>query len=122
MQLFAILSLAVLVAVKGAYFSIVGEKCEVLSNSTVMFDSLLACGIYAVDPVVKLVCMSEQEINAEMSKVPSWTLVPDKDLGDSIKRTFSFSDFQNAFYFMTLSAQVMFGASVVRARDVKMSG
>ena len=106
MQLFVVFALCLVLVVNGKYFSVSDERCEVLSNATTMFDNLLPCARYTVDPLVELVCLTEAEIKAEMKKVPNWTLVVDSALGDSLKRSFAFSNFQNAFYFMTLSAQV----------------
>ena len=41
-----------------------------------------------------------------MLTVPDWSLHKDANLGDSIQRTFTFPDFQSAFFFMTQGAQL----------------
>ena len=41
-----------------------------------------------------------------MLTVPDWSLHKDATLGDSIQRTFTFPDFQSAFFFMTQGAQL----------------
>ena len=53
-----------------------------------------------------MACLTEEQTTVALKSVPEWTLVKDAKLGDSIKRSFVFDDFQAAFYFMTKTAQV----------------
>ena len=100
-----LLVLAAVCGVQGKYLLLEAERCEVLSNSTAMFDKLLPCGVYSVEPV-DMYCLDDAQIAIAMKTVPLWTLIKDAKLGDSIKRSFVFSDFRTAFFFMTKSAQV----------------
>ena len=91
--------------VQGKYFLLEGEHCEVLTNSTAMFDRLLPCGDYRVEPI-DLHCLDDAQITIALKSLPKWTLSTDAKLGNIIKRRFLFPDFRTAFYFMTKSAQV----------------
>jgi 4a-hydroxytetrahydrobiopterin dehydratase len=101
----ALLVLAAVCEVQGKYLLLEAERCEVLSNSTAMFGKLLPCGVYSVEPV-EMYCLDNAQIAIALKRVPLWTLMKDTKLGDSIKRSFIFSDFRTAFFFMTKSAQV----------------
>lgn len=61
--------------------------------------------IYSVD-AVQLTCLNRAQIKAAVLSVPEWNLVVNSTVGDSLTRTFEFSDFQNAFLFMAGSAQL----------------
>ena len=41
-----------------------------------------------------------------MRSIPDWKLHPNSTTGDYITRSYSFSDFKSAFYFMSASAQL----------------
>ena len=92
-------------SVQGKFFLLEGEHCEVLSNSTTMFDRLLPCGDYNVEPI-DLHCLDDSQIAIALKSLPNWTLSKDSKLGNIIKRSFLFPDFRTAFYFMTKSAQI----------------
>ena len=100
-----LLVLALVSGVQGKYLLLEGEHCEVLSNSTSLFDHLLPCGQYSAEPV-DLYCLNDAQTAAAMKSLPKWTLVQDAKLGNSIKRSFLFADFRTSFLFMTKSAQV----------------
>jgi len=100
-----LLVLALVFGVQGKYLLLEGEHCEVLSNSTTLFDHLLPCGEYSSDPI-DLYCLDDAQTAIAMKSLPKWTLVKDAKLGNSIKRSFLFPDFRTAFLFMTKSAQV----------------
>jgi 4a-hydroxytetrahydrobiopterin dehydratase len=52
-------------------------------------------------------CLTPWQQEHELSLLPSdWILIPDSENGDSIFRSFEFSDFQHAFVFMTEGAQL----------------
>ena len=91
--------------VQGKFFLLEGEHCEVLSNSTTMFDRLLPCGDYHAEPI-DLHCLDDSQIAIALKSLPNWTLSKDSKLGHIIKRSFLFPDFRTAFYFMTKSAQI----------------
>jgi 4a-hydroxytetrahydrobiopterin dehydratase len=97
--------LSLVSGVQAKYLLLEGEHCEVLSNSTSLFDHLLPCGVYSTDPI-ELYCLDDAQTAAAMKGLPKWTLVKDAKLGNSIKRSFLFPDFRTAFLFMTKSAQV----------------
>ena len=99
-----LVSVAVL-SVQAKYFLVEGERCEVLTNATTMFDKLLPCAQYSVD-AVDLQCLTAEQTTVAMKQVPNWTLTQDSEKGDNIRRDFVFGDFQTAFYFMTKSAQL----------------
>ena len=100
-----LLVLALVSGVQGRYLLLEGEHCEVLSNSTTLFDHLLPCGEYSADPI-ELYCLDDAQTANALKSLPKWTLVKDAKLGNSIKRSFLFPDFRTAFFFMTKSAQV----------------
>ena len=95
--------LALATFAQAEYKLLKGEICQVLSSPTAMFDKLLPCGEYWAE-AVDMACLTDQETLRALKEVPQWTLVKDAQLGDSIKRTFVFDDFQAAFFFMTQSA------------------
>jgi 4a-hydroxytetrahydrobiopterin dehydratase len=100
-----LLVLAAVFQVQGKYLLLEAERCEGLSNSTAMFNTLLPCGVYSVEPV-EMHCLNDAQIVIALKSLPQWTLMKDTKLGDSIQRSFVFSDFRTAFFFMTKSAQV----------------
>ncbi len=53
-----------------------------------------------------MTCLTAQETDKYAKTLPQWTLVKNNVTGDSLKRSFTFEDFQQAFLFMTLSAQL----------------
>lgn len=50
--------------------------------------------------------MNAVQTKSALSSVPEWTLVENAELGNSIKRTFAFNDFREAFLFMSGGAQL----------------
>ena len=74
-------------------------------NSTALFNSLLPCPLYSASDVEQK-CLSPLEEEQAVKLVPQWTLVKDATVGDQLKRTFVFEDFQHAFYFMSSVAQL----------------
>jgi 4a-hydroxytetrahydrobiopterin dehydratase len=111
--------------VSAEYFKVVGESCARLQNATALFDYLLPCGIYRFASVLllftgflfssihtywysfsrsdttDLTCLTSSEIDALLPTIPEWTYA-----GNAVKRSFVFSDFQNAFLFMSGGAQL----------------
>ncbi len=61
--------------------------------------------LYSSDPV-ELVCLNAEQTKKALTTVPDWTYVPNSVTGDAIKRSFVFTDFQEAFLFMSGSAQL----------------
>lgn len=61
--------------------------------------------LYSSDPV-ELVCLNAEQTKKALTTVPDWTYVPNSVTGDAIKRSFVFNDFQEAFLFMSGSAQL----------------
>jgi 4a-hydroxytetrahydrobiopterin dehydratase len=53
-----------------------------------------------------MACLNADQTKSSLKSVPEWTYVPNSVTGDSIKRSFVFNDFQEAFLFMTESAQL----------------
>ena len=91
--------------VQGKYQLLQGETCDVLANSTALFDQLLPCGEYSTDDV-DLFCLNDAQTAAAMKNLPLWTLVQNATFGNSITRSFLFPDFRTAFLFMTKGAQL----------------
>ena len=90
--------------VSAKFDSVVAESCTVGQNNTIYFSKLLPCGIYKSSDIAFACLTPEQETEA-LTAVPTWELIPNPETGDAIKKTFTFADFQQAFYFMTQVAQ-----------------
>jgi hypothetical protein len=56
--------------VQGKFFLLEGEHCDVLSNSTTMFDRLLPCGDYHVEPI-DLHCLDDSQIAIALKSLPN---------------------------------------------------
>ena len=87
------------------YEKVIGESCPQLQTPTTLFDLLLPCASYQSEPV-DLICLTSQQTDKYAKTVPDWTLVKNNVTGDSLRRSFVFEDFQQAFYFMSQTAQL----------------
>lgn len=53
-----------------------------------------------------MACLTEAEEAVEVKTLPDWTLTKNSTIGDSLFRSFQFSDFRGAFLFMSEVAQL----------------
>jgi 4a-hydroxytetrahydrobiopterin dehydratase len=90
---------------QAVYYKVEKEGCNLMTNSSTPFNELLSCPSYSMSDVDQK-CLSKEEEAVAVKTVPDWTLVKNSELGDQLKRSFVFDDFQQAFYFMSSCAQL----------------
>lgn len=90
-----------------AYQIVAGESCELLTNSTSLFGTLLPCGIYKTVDAKELTCLTTaQQNDVAMRLAPAGWQVLETATGPALVKQFLFADFQHAFFFMSQSAQL----------------
>ncbi len=88
--------------IQGNYYYVTDENCAQEQSTESLFkEFLLPCANYKLVSKEDLKCLTQDEQTVGLKTLPSWELVKNETLGNSLKKTFVFEDFQNAFLFMS---------------------